>query len=73
LRYGNTILVMRRAPTIGRPTSAPRVSVYHRALNLPWALEIARLAIAHDTRRQQRAAYWIIRAGQPAHRKARTS
>jgi hypothetical protein len=61
---------MRRAPMIGRPTSPPRVSVYHRTVSLVWAIQAARAAIVFDARRGNRAVYWICAAGAPAHRKA---
>ncbi len=69
MRWGCNILVMRRAPMIGRRESAPRVSVYHRAHSLAWALESARDAMALDARRGNRASYWIVASGAPAHRK----
>lgn len=67
MRYDCSVLVMRRAPMIGRPTSAPRISVYHRANNLGWALVAAVGAMETDARRGHRAIYWIVKAGQPAH------
>lgn len=65
------VLVMRRAPMIGRPTSAPRISVYHRASRLEWALYAAGDAIALDARRGIRSHYWIVAVGAPAHRRER--
>lgn len=71
MRWDCKILVMRRAPMIGRPTSAPRISVYHRASRLEWAIHAARAAAAGDARRGiPSTAYWIERAGQPARRRA---
>lgn len=69
-RPDRRLLVMRRAPMIGRPASALRVSVYHRVWSLQWAIKAARAAIETDTRRGNRAWYWIVEAGRPAHRKA---
>lgn len=67
MRHENKILVMRRAPMIGRPTSPKRVSVYHRAASLAWAIKTAVDAATYDAKRGIRSAYWIVVAGSPAH------
>jgi hypothetical protein len=68
MRADRTFLVMRRGPMIGRPGSPPRISVYHRASNLVWALAAAVDGISLAARRGRRESYWIVKVGQPAHR-----
>lgn len=61
-----TILVMRRAPTICLPSSAPRISVYQRTPRLDLALETAVYARQCDASHGIRSQYWICRSGLPA-------
>jgi len=62
-------LVMRLAPMIGRPASRRRVSVYHSAARLEWALEAAVYESGRDRARGICSAYWIQHRDQPARRK----
>jgi hypothetical protein len=70
MRADCRVLVMRLAPMIGRRESPLHVSVYHRANNLKWALSAIVSAREFDARRGDRAMYWVVTKGQPAHRRA---
>lgn len=67
MRHDAPILVMQRRPMIGRPDSAPRISVCHRALRLSWALDVAIYERDRDARRGIHSSYWIVAKGAPAH------
>ena len=70
MRPRNRVLVMRRAPMIGRPGSPLRISVARRCLTLREGLYEASYALALDRRQHTSSVYWIAAAGVPAHRLA---
>lgn len=73
MRHDAPFLVKRFAPMIGRPSSARRVSVYHNAFRLEWAMETAVYAAVRDAKRGIRSLYWIERREQPATRQRRAA
>lgn len=62
------ILVMRRAPIMGRPGAAPRISVAFWAFGPLDAVASAAALLRRARSNGEQAAFWVEEAGQPARR-----